>query len=108
MPPGILNTPENILDRLDATGPCWEWTGCISAAGYGQCTYRYKRYYVHRFVYEHLVGPIPEKFQLDHLCRNRRCANPDHLEPVTSWTNSKRGASWMPDPRTYPRKRSSV
>lgn len=46
---------------------------------------------VHRVVYELLVGPIPEGLQLDHLCRNRVCGNPDHLEPVTNRENWIRG-----------------
>ena len=45
----------------------------------------------HRYAYEELVGPIPEGLQLDHLCRNRSCVNPDHLEPVTCRENLRRG-----------------
>ncbi|MEU7240240.1 HNH endonuclease signature motif containing protein [Streptomyces sparsogenes] len=47
----------------------------------------------HRFAYETLVGPIPEHLQLDHLCRVRHCVNPDHLEPVSSRENTRRGRS---------------
>jgi hypothetical protein len=45
----------------------------------------------HRFAYELLVGPIPEGLVIDHLCRNRRCVNPAHLEPVTAEENWRRG-----------------
>ncbi|TDD77726.1 HNH endonuclease [Actinomadura rubrisoli] len=52
-----------------------------------------KNVVVHRFVYESLVGPIPEGLVLDHLCRVRACCNPAHLEPVTDRVNILRGAS---------------
>jgi hypothetical protein len=49
--------------------------------------------YAHRVMYEHLVGPIPDGMQLDHLCRNRMCVNPDHLEPVTARENTRRATA---------------
>jgi len=49
--------------------------------------------YAHRVSYEHLVGPIPKGMQLDHLCRNRMCVNPAHLEPVTARENTRRATS---------------
>lgn len=52
------------------------------------------RYKVHRFAYLHLVGPIDGSLVLDHLCRNRRCWRPEHLEPVTGRENTLRGASF--------------
>ena len=73
-----------VMPRLRYVGSCWEWPGAKSH-GYGQVqrtgTRRLGR--VHRMVYEHFVGAIPEGLTLDHLCRNRACANPAHLEPVT-------------------------
>lgn len=72
---------------------CWTWTGRVNASGYGS-SYREGVFrYAHRDAYELLVGPIPEGLQLDHLCRNPPCVNPDHLEPVTSGENTARGAS---------------
>lgn len=66
---------------------CWEWQGQRLKSGYGH----YKRTTAHRWVYERLVGPIPAGLQIDHLCRNRPCVNPAHLEPVTPLENIRRG-----------------
>ena len=72
---------------------CWLWTAARDTAGYGQFNVRGKHIRAHRFAYELLVGPIPEKRVIDHLCRNRDCVNPAHLEPVTNRENILRGVS---------------
>lgn len=73
---------------------CWDWVGALNADGYGLATVapgvRRSRQ-AHRIMYQKLVGPIPEGLQLDHLCRNRKCVNPGHLEPVTAMENTHRG-----------------
>lgn len=75
-------------------GPgCWMWHGKTNAEGYGLIhaggnVRRYLR--AHRVVYEHLVGPVPDGLELDHLCRVKGCVNPAHLEPVTHKENSRR------------------
>ncbi len=69
---------------------CWIWTGGTKAAGYGAFTFDHKTWQAHRFVYGVLVGHIPEGLELDHLCRNRICVNPAHLEPVTRKENVRR------------------
>ena len=75
---------------------CWEWIAGRTTAGYGTfAPGREKRTYAHRFSYELLVGPIPEGLHIDHLCRNRGCVNPDHLEPVTNRENGRRGMAAM-------------
>lgn len=82
---------ERALSHLDI-GLCWEWTGSLNKGGYGQMRLNKTRLEMaHRVVWEELAGPIPEGLDLDHLCRNRKCANPDHLEPVTRSVNLRRG-----------------
>lgn len=75
---------------------CWIWEGAVNRWGYGQTTVgngtkRGRTCVVHRESYERLVGAIPEGLQVDHLCRNRRCYNPKHLEPVSIAENVLRG-----------------
>lgn len=84
-----------VLGRVDFSGICWEWQGTVSQGGYGRCwvplsVAQQSSMAVHRLVYEFLVGHIPDGLQLDHLCRNRVCCNPDHLEPVTPRENVMR------------------
>jgi hypothetical protein len=86
-----MNVPDFMVaefwTKVDAVGPCWAWTGGRSGGRYGM----YRRQYAHRIAYEQLVGPIPDGLELDHLCRNTLCVNPDHLEPVTHAENTRRG-----------------
>lgn len=73
---------------------CWLWQGPKKATGYGLFgIYEEGRSRVvsaHRWSYEHFVGPIPAGMELDHVCRNRECVNPDHLEPVSHAENVRR------------------
>jgi hypothetical protein len=69
---------------------CWIWTGSKYKNGYSRFMYDGACGYGHRFSYEHFNGKIPEGLQIDHLCRNKLCVNPDHLEAVTLQENLKR------------------
>src|SRR5262245_1991367 len=80
-----------IWDRIDRSGACWLWTGAKTTAGYGVARLDGRNRYVHRTVYEMLVGPIPPGLEADHLCRNTGCVNPRHVELVTHRVNIRRG-----------------
>jgi len=71
---------------------CWPWIGHRNSQGYGRF-YRGEHDTVpaHRLAYELLVGPIADGLVIDHLCRNRACCNPAHMEPVTNGENVRRG-----------------
>lgn len=80
------------LDKFTVGDGCWEWTGC-RAHGYGRFAPNGSRSTInaHRFIWELLHGPIEPGKHLDHLCRNRACVNPSHLEPVPQKVNVLRG-----------------
>jgi len=69
---------------------CWEWQAGKSIGGYGVAHIRRIKTYAHRYAYEMLRAEIPDGLHLDHLCRNRACVNPWHLEPVTAKVNASR------------------
>lgn len=74
---------------------CWNWTGNLNTDGYGRFWDGENRRHVqaHRWSYEKLRSAIGPGLQIDHLCRNRRCVNPDHLEPVTPRVNTLRSTA---------------
>ena len=85
-----METMERFWEKVDTTGECWVWTAAVSN-GYGRfATPKGRTNLAHKFLYEETVGPVPEGMELDHLCRNRACVRPDHLEPVTRKENLNR------------------
>lgn len=78
---------------VDGPDRCWLWIAGDDGMGYGTFFYEGANKKAHRASYEGLVRPIPAGMTLDHLCRNRRCVNPKHLEVVSLATNVLRGNS---------------
>lgn len=75
-------------------GPCWIWTAGANNRGYGMFhPTKATTTLAHRYAYEALRRPIPAGLVIDHLCRVRRCVNPDHLQPVSRGENTLRGLS---------------
>lgn len=78
--------------KVEKTDTCWLWTAKLQENGYGRFKYDDGHLgMAHRWVYEQLVGPIPEGLVIDHLCQVKHCVNPDHLEAVSSGENVLRG-----------------
>ncbi len=95
-PPGrpLINSYANTFDRRYTVNPvtgCWEWNRYTDRLGYARLLYHGKMVLAHRFSYERKKGEIPKGLELDHLCRNPKCVNPDHLEAVTHAVNVQRG-----------------
>jgi HNH endonuclease len=107
---GVMAKPRQTLPRtlselflravIAPTSGCLVWDGRMTRGGYGQIGLSAKHaaelgssrtYLVHRLAWELANGPIPKGMQIDHLCRNRACINPKHLEVVTASENTRRG-----------------
>lgn len=85
------SNPEVFWSRVDRTPACWLWTGSLQE-GYGRLKLvGGKVARAHRVSYELENGPIAEGMVIDHLCRNRACVNPSHLEAVSDRVNIQRG-----------------
>jgi len=94
-----MDKDEKFFEKTNKNGPmnvamgsrCWIWNGNKNDFGYGRYYFNGCVKYAHRFAYEMTIGPIPERLVIDHLCRNRLCVNPHHLELVDIATNVLRG-----------------
>jgi len=89
-------TSQSILsrfwDKVEKTNSCWNWRAGKNSDGYGTFWIG-KTVSAHRFAYQLLIGSIPKDKEIDHLCRNRSCVNPVHMEIVTNKINVLRGIS---------------
>ena len=83
----------NFWKKITHVDTCWIWNGYIDKDGYGRYKHEGKNYFTHRLAYLTYSGEIPQGLEIDHLCRNRNCCNPDHLEAVTHKENILRGES---------------
>lgn len=89
----VVSVAERFWPKVEKTDSCWPWRGSVDRKGYGRLRVDGRTALAHRIGYELCVGPIPEGLTLDHLCRNRGCVNPAHLEPVTHRENCLRAVS---------------
>lgn len=98
---GYLPLAQRFWAKVDIAGPvplscphlgrCWIWTASCQPKGYGIFGVTSEQNVLaHRFAYERCLRPIPDGLELDHLCKNRSCVNPIHLEPVTHVENVRR------------------
>ena len=81
---------DRFWSKVAQEGDCWIWRAATNSRGYGVFSTAGVLQLAHRASYEYMRCEIPEGLTIDHLCRNRRCVNPDHLDPVTTRVNNAR------------------
>lgn len=91
---------DSVMDRFMSKvcklpNGCWAWNGARNRWGYGKFTVGRVTVAAHRYAYAKLVGRIPDALTIDHLCRNRSCVNPEHMQPVTMRENLLRGDTFQ-------------
>lgn len=93
MSPGTPSVDRFLAKISISDTGCWVWTAAIDRQGYGRFLAD-GHWLAHRWGYSHFVGEIPKGLTIDHLCKNRKCTNPEHLEAVTMEENLRRGESF--------------
>lgn len=81
----IFSKEFRIWDRVHISSGCWLWFGCKNKHGYG----RYNGEYAHRVIYSEMVNPLTSNMEIDHICGNKSCVNPDHLRECTHAENTR-------------------
>lgn len=90
------NVTERFWPKVRKSAGCWEWIAVKDSKGYGCFWRNYVMQSAHRVAYELTKGAIPEGLDIDHLCMNRACVNPEHLEAVTHHVNIRRSPDTIP------------
>lgn len=90
---GVSLKEARLKQAMESEGSCWVWPGPLQH-GYGRVTFEGREIHAHRWAWIILRGPIEPGLVIDHLCRNKACVNPDHLEPVTQRVNALRGIGY--------------
>lgn len=91
MPPTLSLSKYFSDAKIKITDGCWLWLGATNSDGYGSLGRSGKTYSAHKFIHELVCGPVSDDVELDHLCSNRLCVRPSHLEGVPHRVNVLRG-----------------
>jgi hypothetical protein len=91
--PILEQAKKRFWENVEIEDSCWCWKGAIMPLGYGQFHLNAVNIHTsaHRFSFLIQRGDIPKGMSIDHLCRNRKCVNPNHMEIVSSAENTRRG-----------------